>query len=134
MKIRTNYVSNSSSSSFIISYDPEAKTILKSENGVEIVFSVREFVDEMESKYETHSESTYVERCGSAAIYEYAQEWWGEEELKELKAFLDKNPEYHKLDFQINYDDTHIKKWLLNLYKLGLVDVYADEYAMRDDC
>jgi hypothetical protein len=134
MKIRLNYVSNSSSSSYIISYDPSAKSILKSENGIEIEYKVQDFINEMEKRYEIHSESTMIERCGSDTIYEYAEEWWDKEELKELKEFLDKNPEYHKMELQIEYSDTLMKHYLFNLYKLKLIDVYADEYAMRDDC
>jgi hypothetical protein len=133
MKIRANYVSNSSSSSYIISYDPDAKALLTSENGLTIEYKVSDFINEMRKKYEIHSESTMVEREGSDAIYSYAKEWWGEEELKDLKEFLDKNPEFHKMDLQIEYQDSLMKKMLLNLYKLNLIDVYAEEYAMRDD-
>ena len=133
MKIRNGYVSNSSSSSFIISYNPDAKVLLRSESGIEIEYRVRDFIEEMDKKYEIHSESTMIERTGSACIYEYAKEWWEEEQLKELKEFLDKNPDYHKMELQIEYGDRMMKTYLLNLYKLGLVDVYADEYAMRND-
>ena len=133
MKIRNGYVSNSSSSSFIISYDPNAKAILRSESGIEIEYTVRNFIEEMDKKYEIHSESTMIERTGSACIYEYAEEWCSQEYLKELKEFLDKNPEHHKMELQIEYSDTMMKSYLLNLYKLGLIDVFADEYAMRYD-
>ena len=51
MKIRNGYVSNSSSSSFIISYDPDAKAILRSESGIEIEYTVRNFIEEMDKKY-----------------------------------------------------------------------------------
>ena len=133
MKVRNGYVSNSSSSSFIVSYNPEAKEILKSKNGTEIIFCPKDLIDEIDDKYETHSECTMMTRKGADAIYEYAKEWWDENDLKELKEFLDKNPEYHKAEFQINYDDTRIKRKLLNLIKMGLMDVYASEYALRDD-
>jgi hypothetical protein len=134
MKIRSNYVSNSSSSSFIVSYDENAKEILISQNGTKIIYSVKDFIDEIDSKYEIHGDSTMMERKGADAIYNYAKEWWSEKDLKELKAFLDKNPEHHKAEFQIEYCDKRIKKQLLNLMKMGLIDVYADEYALRDDC
>lgn len=134
MKIRTNYVSNSSSSSFIISYNPEAKTILKSDNGVEIEFKVIDFINEIRNKYEDYGECTMINREGSDSIYSYNAEWWEEGAVKELKDFLDKNPQDYKIELQISYNDKFIKKTLLNLHKLGLVDVLADEYAMRDDC
>ena len=134
MKVRTNYVSNSSSSSFIISYNPEAKTILTSPNGIEIEYKVKDFIQLLEKQNDWCGEATQIEREGSSCIYEYAKEWWDEENLKDLKEFLDKNPEQYKMELRINYYDKNIKKNLLNLNKLGLVDVYADEYAMRDDC
>lgn len=134
MKIRSNYVSNSSSSSFIISYDPEAKEILKSKNGTEIIYSIKDFMDEMEYKYEVHSESTMLFEKGAKAIYDHAKEWWYDEDLKSLKEFLDKNPEHYKARLQIEYCDGRLKRYLLNLMKMGLVDVYADEYDLRDDC
>ena len=134
MKIRSNYVSNSSSSSFIVSYEPNAKEILVSKNGTKIVYSVEDLINEIDNRIETHSESTYMLRKGSAAIYEYAEDWWSEDDIKELKDFLDKNPDYHKAEFQINYDDSHLKRKLLNLMKMGLVDVFASEYDLRDDC
>ena len=134
MKIRINYVSNSSSSSYVISYKENAIAILKSENGIEIEYKVSDFIREMEEKYETHSESTYVVCFGSKEIYEEAKEWWDAEDLKELKEFLDKNPDEKKMKLQINYRDNFMKKTLLNLYKLGLIDVFADEYDLRDDC
>jgi hypothetical protein len=134
MKIRSNYVSNSSSSSFIVSYEPNAKEILVSKNGTKIVYSVEDLIDEIDNRIETHSESTYMLRKGSAAIYEYAEDWCSEDYIKELKDFLDKNPDYHKAEFQINYDDSHLKRKLLNLMKMGLVDVFASEYDLRDDC
>ena len=134
MKIRTNYVSNSSSSSYIVSYDENAEEIIKSKNGTLIKIRPKDLIDEIEDKYETHSECTMMERKGSDAIYTYAKEWWDEESLKDLKEFLDKNPDYIKAEFQINYYDKKIKRELLNLMKMGLIDVYADEYALRDDC
>ena len=134
MKVRNGYVSNSSSSSFIVSYDPNAKEILKSKNGTEIIYCPQDLIDEIDAKYEIHSESTMMERKGSAAIYEYAKEWWDEDSLKELKEFLDKNPEHHKAEFQIEYGDTRLKRMLINLMKMGLMDVFADEYDLRDDC
>lgn len=134
MKVRSNYVSNSSSSSFIVSYDPEAKEILTSKNGTKIVYSVKDLIDEIDNAYESHSECTMMNRKGSSTIYDYAKEWWDEDSLKELKEFLDKNPEHYKAEFQINYDDTRIKKKLLNLMKMELIDVLADEYALRNDC
>ena len=134
MKVRSNYVSNSSSSSFIVSYNPEAKEILKSKNGTEIIFCPKDLIDEIDEKYETHSECTMMNRKGAATIYEYAKEWWDEDSLKELKEFLDKNPEHYKAEFQINYDDTRLKRKMLNLIKMGLMEVFADEYALRDDC
>lgn len=134
MKVRAGYVSNSSSSSFIISYNPEAKTILKSDNGVEIEFRVIDFINEIRNKYDDYGECTMINREGSDSIYSYNAEWWEEETVKELKNFLDKNPQDYKMELQINYNDKFIKKTLLNLHKLGLIDVLADEYAMRDDC
>jgi hypothetical protein len=110
MKIRTNYVSNSSSSSFIVSYDRNAKEILTSMNGTKIEIKPQFLIDELEKMYETHSECTMMIRQGSSAIYNDAKEWWDEECLKELKNFLDKNPEHCKAEFQINYDDKNIKK------------------------
>ena len=133
MKLRTNYVSNSSSSSFIVSYQPDKKIILKHKEN-EIEFNVKDFMNEIESKYESHSECTMMLEKGAKAIYEEAKEWWDEDDLKQLKIFLDKNPDDLKVHFQINYDDTRIKKKLLNLMKMGLIDVLADEYALRNDC
>ena len=133
MKIRECYVSNSSSSSFIISYDPESKAILRSDNGVEIVCFTKDFIREMDSKNDIHGESSCIERAGYEDIYEYAKEWWEEKELKELKNFLDKNPNNHKLEIQISYDDSYLKRWMLSLYKLGLLDVYAEEDDLTED-
>jgi hypothetical protein len=134
MKMRINYVSNSSSSSFIVSYDKNAKEILKSKNGTEIIYVVQELINEIDEKYEIHSESTMMKRKGAKEIYEYAKEWWSEESLQELKKFLDKDPDYYKAEFQIEYCDRKIKKKLLTLYKMGLIEIFANEYDLRDDC
>lgn len=136
MKIRTNYVSNSSSSSFIISYNPDAKIKLTSENDKTIDFNIKDFINEIDSKYETHSECTLMLEKGAKAIYEYAEEWWDENELKRLKDFLDENPEDHKIHFQINYDDTFIRKYFIMLVELGIVKIFTDEdteYDLRKD-
>lgn len=134
MKIRMSYVSNSSSSSFVVSYDEDAQEILISKNGTKIVYSVKELIDTIRNKIEIHSESTYMEREGSSVIYEYAQENYDENYVKRLKEFLDKNPEQCKAEFQIEYQDKYTKRMLLNLMNMGLIDVFADKYALRDDC
>ena len=43
MKIRTNYVSNSSSSSYIVSYDENAEEIIKSKNGTLIKNAINKY-------------------------------------------------------------------------------------------
>ena len=131
MKIRSNYVSNSSSSSFIISYNPEKKFIMECNNR-KIEFNVKDFINEIDSKYETHSECTMMLEKGAKYIYEEAKLWWDEDELKKLKMFLDKNPDDYKVHLQVNYDDVFIRKYLISLIKLGIVEIFENEYTEYD--
>lgn len=133
MKIRNGYVSNSSSSSFLISYKDGAGEILKSANGTEIKYSVESLLEEIRKRYEIHSDSTMMEAEGTASVLNYIQDHYCNDTVREMKKFIDKYPDENKALFQIEYGDKFIKKTLLNLIHMGLVKVWADEYDLRDE-
>lgn len=133
MKIRSGYVSNSSSSSFLISYKDGAGEILKSANGTEIKYGIDALLDEIRGRYEIHSDSTMLEAEGTASVWDYIQDHYCDDTVKEMKEFIDKYPNENKALLQIEYGDKFIKKMLLNLIHMGLVKVWADEYDLRDE-
>lgn len=133
MKIRNGFVSNSSSSSFLISFKDGAYEILKSANGTEIKFGIDDLLDEIRKRYEIHSDSTILEAEGTASVWNYIQDKYCDDTVKEMKEFIDKYPEENKALIQIEYGDKFIKKALLNLIHIGLVHVLADEYDLRDE-
>ena len=133
MKVRSGYVSNSSSSSFLISYKEGAGEILKSANGTEINYSVEALLGEIRGRYEIHSDSTMLEAEGTASVLDYIQDNYCDDTVKEMKEFIDKYPNENKALLQIEYGDKFIKKMLLNLIHMGLVHVWADEYDLRDE-
>lgn len=135
MKYRVCFVSNSSSSSFIISFDESAKETLISQNGAKVIYAVADFIREMRKKYETYGESTHVEAEGKESIYEYIKNAYGNYDkdfVDRVGEFLDKYPEQEKMLLQIEYTDSLMRRMLLNLIHMGLVNVLEDKYAMEE--
>ena len=125
MKIRECYISNSSSSSYIIEYKDGSK--FETEN---LELNVKEFIDLLSSMSYTHSESTMVEHSSKEGIIHEIEDWWlsSDEEKDKLIHKIKESKADHLAMIQISYDDGLIKK----IFKL-LVDtknikvIYGDE-------
>lgn len=137
MKQRTGFVSNSSSSSYIIAYENNASETIVSKNGTKIVFSVDAFIKwvEKQSWRCTCSDDTEIHSRDIDEIISIAEEdkKYNEDYYKEKMDFLMKNKEKNFVDFDIAYSDVEIKQYLLTLIKLGLLEVFADESALKED-
>lgn len=137
MKQRTGYVSNSSSSSYIIAYENNASETIVSKNGTKIVFSVDTFIKwvEKQSWRCTCSDDTEIHSQDIDEIISIAEEdkKYNEDYYKEKMDFLMKNKGKNFVDFDIAYSDVEIKQYLLTLIKLGLLEVFADESALKED-
>ena len=129
MKIRTNYVSNSSSSSYVIYVKDRKANIPMPNHVMGIDFDM--FITAVESYRNYHSESTEVTRYGAAEILETYLEWnifednpQYVEKLKELSA--EHNDDVY--DIQIEYCD-HLNRLLLcELIKMGAVELLQADH------
>lgn len=110
MKIRKGYVSNSSSSSFIIAYN-DKKVEFKSENGGVIRFGPHDFYDHLQSCSGSNSESTQLEANGKDNILSAINDWSsysvsdGKDYYKDLKESIKNSDEENIIMFDIGYHD-----------------------------
>jgi len=133
MKIRTNYVSNSSSSSFIIAYN-DKKVEFKSENGGVIRFSPHDFYSYLDSLHSNYSDSTQLDAVGKDNVLYMINDWstWSsssEDNYKDLKELIKKSHEDYMIMFSISYHDK-LSMILLNaLLSDGAIRLlYSSEY------
>lgn len=135
MKLRIGFVSNSSSSSFIIAFDYADTKTVKLEDGSTLTFDVQTFIDAMKAKWEIHSESTFIREETEQVILEHT-DYWEKEAVEELKKFFKKNQGKEFIDLQIEYQDHATRKWFNLLRKVGLIDFFdyfGDEYLKEDE-
>lgn len=122
MKIRTNYVSNSSSSSYIVKYK-RGKTITIG-NTYYSIEDVRSFLERASSRiYETFiscaSKDNYRDKIQSD---EYLTP---EEKIDALKIFNYVAEDEELLCFDLDYSDKTIKKFIFSLSELNLFEVIS---------
>lgn len=94
MKVRSGYVSNSSSSSFIIAYKEDAELKL-GRSGKSI--TMRDFIDAVErSTRDWSSDETQLVAYGEENVVEREQERWSYDDSKEMLDGLGKFIEKHR--------------------------------------
>ncbi|MFA6889890.1 MAG: hypothetical protein WCQ80_02580 [Bacilli bacterium] len=109
MKTRIGYVSNSSSSSFIIAYN-DKKIEFKSEHGGVISLSPHDFYFYINSLSNSFGDATEIEAVGKDNVLSSINSWseWsnsGEDYNKDLKELIKKSPEDYITMFSISYHD-----------------------------
>ena len=118
MKIRNGYVSNSSSSSFIISY--------KRGDGIKIKgleFSVEQFIQMVNQFPYCRSDSTRVFHYNKEQILDYRKDWYSEEQYERLRDLLKEEVEYIQLIISYHDKFTYkLMKFLQDRKKLKILE------------
>lgn len=121
MKVRNGFVSNSSSSSFVIFYDadvcPHCKHI--GNNLVELICEDRECYDETRLDHEKWED--YIEEAQGCF-------WWNDEEEAKFKNWvketLEKHPNYKFISCDVGYNNKEVNYFLEKLKKQNKVEAY----------
>lgn len=121
MKIRNSYVSNSSSSSYIIAYDKDAELKF---SDCEISFTMDDFMDFIDRQTRNwSSDETCISANGDENVYDYEKSRLSgydiDEDKKymdELEKFMDDNKGREFSVIRISYHDDFVKK-MYNAFK-----------------
>ena len=116
-----NYVSNSSSSSYIISYNEGA---CFQSNGLKI--TVEKFINHIESNSNWDSECTEIKAKGKELVCKAIKEWWYDDKQN----FADKVLEIKEdnvVYLQISYRDELIQDLFTLFTKNDVIKVFYDE-------
>ena len=121
MKIRSNYVSNSSSSSYIIVYDEDASIKMK-----DFEWSVQDLIDYIENiSHDWSSECTQIKAIGKESSIEFIKDRWSDDEYsREIIKKIEKSKKNGAAILNISYHDPVTKKlfdWLKNRKKIKLI-------------
>lgn len=118
MKIRNGYVSNSSSSSFIISYKRGEGIKIK---GLE--FSVEQFIQMVNQFPYCRSDSTRVFHYNKKQILDYRKDWYSEEQYERLRDLMKEEVEYIQLIISYHDKFTYkLMKFLQDRKKLKILE------------
>ena len=122
MKIRSNYVSNSSSSSYIIVYDEDASIKMK-----DFEWYVQDFIDYMENiSHDWSSECTQVKAIGKESSIEFIKDRWSDDEYyREIIKKIEKSKKNGAAVLNISYHDPVTKKlfdWLKSRKKIEVIN------------
>jgi len=121
MKVRTNYVSNSSSSSFVFAYDNDAALKVKGRKNAEKVLTIDDFFDLVEAKGNNWcSDGTEIVARGRDNVIDYFddKETWSysEDYAKEMLEKVKKCKRGNVAVIRMEYDDRITRK-LFELFK-----------------
>lgn len=123
MKIRTNYVSNSSSTSFIIAYNESSALVIEKNGKKFTVMTFNEFLEMIDEKHSANgwcSESTRIVASG----YENIKDWLNEEDWRDsewsqgiLKSMNESKKDFSEfIIMNIEYSDKMSRR-LLDLFE-----------------
>lgn len=135
MKIRASYVSNSSSSSFIVLYNA-GNVEFKSDNGAKFIFSVPKMIRFIENKNVYASEQTEIMANGKENILEYLKDsgYMTKEELAEYEKMLTDVNYKNCIMFHVSYHDNETMMFLRAMIDSGKVKVvYSSENMEKEE-
>ncbi len=140
MKSRMGYVSNSSSSSFIIMYNDDSKLLMHGrgkKTSVEFEFTIGDMLDVVEHSPDYHSDSTQLVADGMENVIDYVtekdysgysryDEKYSDAIMKKINANKDKYSEAAIL--RVEYSDKLVRNLLEAFIKSGeIIEIDSEE-------